>query len=77
MFMKLKQRAARHVFRKAARDLCERGLITCTRGNPGDDDAQYALAWLPLDHPEQFSADVRKRHAANMAKFRDGGGIEQ
>lgn len=56
--------------RAALVELCERGLITCTRGNPGDDDATYALAWMPLDNPEEYSADVRARHSANMASLR-------
>jgi hypothetical protein len=50
-------------------ELCERGLFTCTRDRPGDADATYALAWLPLDHPEQFSFEVRRRHALNMKRF--------
>ena len=50
-------------------ELCEAGLLTCTRGSPGEDGATYALAWLPLDNPEQYSNEVRERHNANMAAF--------
>jgi len=53
----------------SVKECCERGLITCTRGEPGDDGATYALAWLPLDNPERFPPDVRERHAANMARL--------
>lgn len=53
-------------FRAAMTELCDRGLITCTHGRPGDDDATYALAWMPLDNPERFPAHVRERHARNM-----------
>jgi hypothetical protein len=55
--------------RAALVELCERGLLTCTRGEPGMEGATYAIAWLPLDDPEQFSDEVREKHAANMAKF--------
>jgi hypothetical protein len=34
------------------------------------DGATYALAWLPLDDPEQYSETVREQHAENMKKFR-------
>lgn len=50
-------------------ELCERGLLTCTSGNPGEAEATYAVAWLPLDIPERYSPKVRKRHARNMEKF--------
>lgn len=56
--------------RAALVELCERGLLTCTRGEPGSDDATYAVAWLPLDDPEQYSEAVREQHAENMKKFR-------
>ena len=49
-------------------ELCERGLLTCTRGEPGSNDATYALAWLPLDNPEDYSQVVRDRHAENMRR---------
>ncbi len=49
-------------------ELCERGFLTCTRGRPGDDDATYALAWLPLDNPESLSFEVRRTHAENMRR---------
>lgn len=47
-------------------DLCERGLLTCTRGRPGEAKAQYALAWEPLDRPERYSPEVKQRHQSNM-----------
>ena len=53
----------------AAIELCELGLLTCTHGKPGDDDATYALAWLPLDQPECYSQTVRDRHAENLRRF--------
>lgn len=59
-------------FRDSITELCVRGLLTCTRGNPGDQDATYALAWLPLDDPENYPADVRQKHAENMRQL-DGG----
>jgi hypothetical protein len=62
-------RLGRRKLQAAAVELCEAGLITCTSGEPGDDEATYALAWLPLDHPEHFGADVREQHAENMAKL--------
>lgn len=60
-------------FRRSMRELCDQGLLTCTRGRPGDDDATYALAWLPLDQPESFPEDVRRRHAENMLRLRTEG----
>lgn len=51
-------------------ELCDRGLLTCTRGSPGEDGATYAVAWLPLDNPDLFSDEVRERHNANMERFR-------
>ena len=50
-------------------ELCEWGLLTCTRGEPGSDGATYALAWLPLDSPEDYSQAVRDRHAKNMRRL--------
>lgn len=56
-------------YRQACRELCEAGLLTCTRGTPGDDDAEYAVGWMPLDgeHPDE----VRARHAANRRRLED------
>jgi hypothetical protein len=51
--------------RSALVELCRRGLLTCTRGRPGEDGATYALAWLPLDRPEDYPLEVRARHDAN------------
>ena len=51
--------------RDAAIELCKRGLLTCTSGRPGEADATYALAWLPLDNAEAFSPTVRELHAEN------------
>lgn len=56
-------------YRRAMAKLCGHGLLTCTRGRPGDDDATYALAWLPLDDPERYPEEVRKLHARNMARL--------
>ncbi|MGK2926495.1 MAG: hypothetical protein ACSLE2_12840 [Lysobacterales bacterium] len=55
--------------RVALIELCARGLLTCTRGKPGAEDATYALAWHPLDNPEQFEQEVRDRHADNMRRL--------
>lgn len=55
--------------RQALIELYARGLLTCTSGKPGEDGATYALAWLPLDDPERYSAEVRERHAENMLRF--------
>jgi hypothetical protein len=56
-------------FVAAVTELCEKGMVTCTRGTPGADGAQYALAWLPLDNPQNFSAEIRARHALNMQRM--------
>jgi len=56
----------RDEYRAELIELCRRGVITCTRGNPGDDDATYALGWLPLDNPERYADAVREQHARNM-----------
>ncbi len=48
--------------RAALIELCERGLLACTHGTPGSDDATYAVAWLPLDDLEDYSQAVRDRH---------------
>jgi hypothetical protein len=56
-------------FAAAAKECCDAGLVTCTRGEPGADDATYALAAFPLDNPEQFPPEVRERHAANMRRL--------
>ena len=53
-------------------ELCECGLLTCTRGEPGSDGATYALAWLPLDNPEDYSQAVRDQHAENMRRLATG-----
>jgi hypothetical protein len=50
-------------------ELCERGLLTCTRGEPGSNGATYALAWLPLDNPEDYSQAARDQHAENMQRL--------
>jgi hypothetical protein len=50
-------------------ELCERGLLTCTRGEPGSNGATYALTWLPLDNPEDYSQAVRDQHAENMRRL--------
>ncbi len=55
--------------RAAITQLCDRGLLTCTRGKPGDDGATYALAWLPLDEPESYPAEILRRHEQNMRKL--------
>lgn len=52
---------------EAAVELCARGLITCTHGSPGDPDATYAFAWLPLDDEQRYAPDVRALHCRNMA----------
>ena len=52
--------------RPAVAELCDRGLVTCTGGAPGDDDATYALAWWPFDDPRKYPANVRDRHTRNM-----------
>ena len=59
--------------RAALIELCERGLLTCTRGNPGDDGATYAVAWYPLDHPEDYPLSVQELHAENMRRFENSG----
>ncbi len=59
--------------RRALIELCTKGLLTCTAGKPGDEDATYAIAWLPLDHPDRYPDDVRRRHAENMLRLRTEG----
>lgn len=60
-------------FRQAMQTLCDRGLLTCTRGRPGDDNATYALAWLPLDDGDSYPAEVREHHHRNMLRLRTEG----
>jgi len=48
--------------------LCRHGFLTCTSGKPGDDDARYVPAWLPLPDGE-FPEEVRRRHAQNMRRI--------
>lgn len=57
----------------ALAELCERGLLTCTTGRPGEEGATYALAWLPLDNPDQYPAEVQDRHARNMKRLLEAG----
>ena len=59
-------------FRSAVTELCDRGLVTCTCGTPGDDDATYALAWWPLDDPERYPASVRELHSRNQRALAGG-----
>ena len=54
--------------RAAIVELCESGLLTCTRGQPGENGATYALGWIPLSNPEDFAIEIRIRHAQNMLK---------
>lgn len=49
--------------------LVEEGWVTCTRGEPGDAGATYALGWIQLDEPELYSPEVRERHARNMLRW--------
>ena len=65
------ERAAQKQNRAALIELCDSGLLTCTRGQPGEDGATYAVAWEPLDHPDQFPADVRRRHEENMRRLEE------
>ena len=55
--------------RRALIELCARGLLTCTRGRPGDEDATYALGWVPLDAPERYPAEIQRRHEENMRRL--------
>ena len=55
--------------RHAAVELCQAGILTCTRGDPGEPGATYALAWLPLDNPDQYPVEVCERNAANLARL--------
>lgn len=55
--------------RAALVELCSRGLLTCTTGEPGADGATYAVAWLPLDNATNYPPEVRERHARNLARF--------
>jgi len=50
-------------------ELCESGLLTCTNGQPGSSNATYALAWFPLDGPENFPRHIQKRHAENLRRW--------
>lgn len=60
---------SREKFTAACRDLCDRGLITCMKGQPGADDARYALTHLPIDHPERHTSEALARYAANRRKL--------
>lgn len=54
---------------EAIKELLDAGLITCTRGVPGDYGSTYALAWLPLDNQENFGPEILAQHAKNFRKF--------
>jgi hypothetical protein len=56
-------------FRRSMRELCAAGFVTCTRGQPGDDDATYAIGWIPLNDPERYLQDVRERHDRSMRRL--------
>jgi hypothetical protein len=56
-------------WRACLADLCESGLLTCTTGKPGLPGATYALAWLPLNNPENYSPDVIEQHSRNLKKL--------
>lgn len=73
MYNRLLNRLGKHRLRAATVELCAAGLLTCTRGKPGAYDAAYALAWLPLDNPQQFTSEVRARHERNMQTLIDTG----
>jgi hypothetical protein len=73
MLDQLLGRFGKRRWRAAVIELCEAGLLTCTGGNPGDEEATYALGWFPLDKPEQFSPEVRARHEQNMRTLIDTG----
>lgn len=60
---------SRAEFVAATKEACDAGFLTCTSGEIGADDATYALGWLPLNHPETFSEEVRQRHDENLAKW--------
>ena len=62
----------RAAFVVAVHELIARGLIVCTSGTPGDDDATYGAAWLPLDCPEQYPEFIRRLHADRMRKLLGG-----
>lgn len=63
---------SRAEFKAAIHELINRGLITCTSGTAGEDGATYALAWLPLDNPNQFPEFIRRIHADRMLKLLGG-----
>lgn len=56
-------------FKKAMEEACAGGFLTLTGGVVGEDDATYAISWIPLNDPESFSEEVRAKHAANMSKI--------
>ena len=56
-------------FRAAIVELCDGGFVTCTSGRPGDDDATYALGWLPLDNAKAYPREIRERHYLNMLRW--------
>jgi hypothetical protein len=56
-------------FCQALQELVAVGLITCTQGRPGDDDAQYAVAWLALNDPERYPPEIRARHERNIRRL--------
>jgi hypothetical protein len=53
----------------ARKEACDAGFLTLTSGDINDDNATFALGWMPLDNPETFPMEVRERHAANMRKL--------
>lgn len=61
--------ADKEELRAALLGLCREGLLTCTKGEPGQPGASYALAWFPLDNSEEYSDEVRELHEKNMRRF--------
>ena len=63
--------------RAALLELCKYGLLTCTSGQPGEKASTYALAWLPLDDPDQYPAEVKHRHAENLRRLAGPAGLSE
>jgi hypothetical protein len=50
--------------------LCRWGLVTCLEGIPGEPGARYRAASDPLQDPERYTPEVRRRHAENQARWK-------
>jgi hypothetical protein len=56
-------------FMEVYRKLVSDGLLTETTPETELHGPTFALSFMPLDNPENFSEEVRKQHEENMRKW--------